>query len=94
MPEARSDTLGCPKTGKSAPNPLDPELLTAKERIEEVASLLARGFLRARLRGEARKEGPVPPAGLDGPLGRKSRKGDVSGSKPPDEAFRERSLWR
>jgi hypothetical protein len=31
-------------------NLLDPELMSAKERIEEVASLLARGFLRARLR--------------------------------------------
>ena len=31
-------------------NPLDPELMTAEERLAEVASLLARGFLRARLR--------------------------------------------
>ena len=31
-------------------NPLDPELMSAKERLAEVSSLLARGFLRARLR--------------------------------------------
>jgi hypothetical protein len=31
-------------------NPLNPELMPAKERLAEVASLLARGFLRARLR--------------------------------------------
>jgi len=50
MPEPRLDTLGCHKAGKSAPNPLDPELMSAKERLTEAASLLARGFLRARLR--------------------------------------------
>jgi hypothetical protein len=34
-------------------NPLDPELMSAKERIEEVACLLARGFLRYWLRKAA-----------------------------------------
>ena len=54
MPEPRLDTLGCPKARKSAPNPLDPELMPAKERIEEVASLLARGRLG---RGYGRRDG-------------------------------------
>jgi hypothetical protein len=31
-------------------NPLDPDLMTAPERLSEVASLLARGILRHRLR--------------------------------------------
>ena len=31
-------------------NPLDPDLMTAPERLSEVASLLARGILRRRLR--------------------------------------------
>jgi len=53
MREPRLDTRGCPKAGKSAPNPLDPELMTAKERLAEVASLLARGFLRYWLRKAA-----------------------------------------
>jgi hypothetical protein len=30
-------------------NPLDPDLMTASERLEEAASLLARGILRRRL---------------------------------------------
>jgi len=54
MAEERLDTLGCLKGANSAPNPLDPDLLTARERVAEVASLLARGFLRSRLRS-ARK---------------------------------------
>jgi len=53
MPEPRLDTLGCQKAGKSAPNPLDPELMPAKERLAEVASLLAKGFLRHWLRKAA-----------------------------------------
>jgi len=31
-------------------NPLDPDLMTAPERLSEVASLLARGIMRHRLR--------------------------------------------
>jgi len=42
-----------PTTGRRFPNPTGPELMTAKERIEEVASLLARGFLRHWLRKAA-----------------------------------------
>ena len=53
MPRPRLDTLGDPKAGKSAPNPLDPEHMTAKERLDEVASLLAWGFLRHWLRKAA-----------------------------------------
>jgi len=43
MPELGLDTLGCPKAGKSAPNPLDPELLSAQEPPAQVASLPAQG---------------------------------------------------
>ena len=43
MPELGLDTLGCPKAGKSAPNPPDPELLSAQERLAGAASLPARG---------------------------------------------------
>jgi hypothetical protein len=59
MPELGLDTLGRSNRGKSAPNPLDPELLTAQERLAEVASLLARGFLRHRLRAAKQREKPL-----------------------------------
>lgn len=45
MPEPRLDTLGSHKAGKSAPNPLDPELMSTDQRLGEVASLFARGRL-------------------------------------------------
>ena len=59
MPETGLDTLGRSNKGKSASNPLDPELLTAQERLQEVASLLALGFLRHRLRAAKRREKPL-----------------------------------
>jgi len=59
MAEAGMDTLRCPKAGNAAPNPLDPQLLTAQERLAEVASLLAWGFLRQWLRTAKRREKPL-----------------------------------
>ena len=39
-------------------NPLEPESITPAQRLEEVAGLLATGFLRLRLRGaDGRKKG-------------------------------------
>ena len=39
-------------------NPLDPEMMSPAERLEEAASLLARGILRRRLRtADGRKKG-------------------------------------
>ena len=39
-------------------NPLEPESMTPAQRLEEVAALLATGFLRLRLRtADARKKG-------------------------------------
>jgi len=43
MPEPRLDTLGCQKAAKSAPNPLDPELMSTDQRPGAVASLLPHG---------------------------------------------------
>jgi hypothetical protein len=43
MPEPRLDTVGGPKTRKPAPNPLDPEIMAATERLREAASLLPKG---------------------------------------------------
>ncbi len=40
----------------------DPELMTPQERQREVAALLARGFLRMRLRHVHSREGRVSPA--------------------------------
>jgi hypothetical protein len=42
-----------PTTGHRSPNPTDPERMSADERLREVASLLAIGFLRYRLRRAA-----------------------------------------
>ena len=59
MPEGRLDTLGRSKAANSAPNALDPSLMSTGERLEEVASLLALGFLRHRLRAAKRREKPL-----------------------------------
>jgi hypothetical protein len=40
-------------------NPLDPDLMTASERLEEAASLLARGVLRRRLRTADGRKKPL-----------------------------------
>jgi hypothetical protein len=37
-------------------NPLDPEVMSPAERLEEAASLLASGLLRHRLRGTKQRE--------------------------------------
>jgi hypothetical protein len=52
----------CPPQARSGKmsNPLDPELMSPAERLEEAASLLARGFLRRRL-----KRADVENKGLD-----------------------------
>jgi len=41
------------------PNPLDPDLMTASERLAEAASLLARGILRRRLRAADGRKKPL-----------------------------------
>lgn len=46
MPELGRDTLERSNRGKAASNPLEPELMAARERLAEVASLMAVGFLR------------------------------------------------
>ena len=51
--DRRQIALVRPTTGHRSPNPTGPELMTAKERLSEVASLLARGFLRYWLRKAA-----------------------------------------
>jgi len=40
-------------------NPLDPDLMTASERLAEAASLLARGILRRRLRAADGRKKPL-----------------------------------
>jgi hypothetical protein len=40
-------------------NPLDPELMSPAERLEEAASLLARGVLRRRLRAADGRKKPL-----------------------------------
>ncbi len=47
-------------------NGVDPELLTATERLEEVAAILAAGFLRLQLKSE-RKTGASENFFLDNP---------------------------
>ena len=41
------------------PNPLDPEVMSPAERLEEAASLLARGILRRRLRTADGRQKPL-----------------------------------
>jgi len=48
MPDRGVGTTGCFPVGKAAPNRVDPERMPADERLQEVASLLAAGFLRYR----------------------------------------------
>ena len=40
-------------------NPLDPEVISPAERLEEAASLLARGVLRRRLRAADGRKKPL-----------------------------------
>jgi hypothetical protein len=40
-------------------NPLDPEMMSPPERLEEAASLLARGILRRRLRAADGRKKPL-----------------------------------
>jgi hypothetical protein len=40
-------------------NPLDPEVMSAAERLEEAAALLARGILRRRLRTADGRKKPL-----------------------------------
>ena len=40
-------------------NPLDPEMMSPAERLEEAASLLARGILRRRLRAADGRKKPL-----------------------------------
>ena len=50
MAESKLDTPGCSKVGKSALNPLDPERMPVRERVAEVAALLARSAGRVTQR--------------------------------------------
>jgi len=54
--EGRQIALVRPTTGHRSRNPTGPEMMTAHERLAEVASLLARGFLRARLRAAEKRQ--------------------------------------
>jgi len=51
-----------PAAGHRLPNPTGPELMSAKERLAEVAALLARGFLRYWLRKAAGGRETCPPS--------------------------------
>lgn len=53
MPERWLDTIRYSRTGRAVSNALAPELMAADERLAEVASLLASGFLRHSLRKAA-----------------------------------------
>jgi len=48
MRERGAGTIGRYQMREAAPSPVDPERMSADERIHEVASLLAAGFLRYR----------------------------------------------
>jgi len=49
MPEIGLGTACTSQRRKAAPNPLNPDLMADRERLAEVASLLAAGFLRCWL---------------------------------------------
>ena len=56
------------------PNALDPNLMTANERLEEIAAILAAGILRLKARESARSAGDPRDLSLDFPA-RPSRHG-------------------
>lgn len=47
------------------PNALDPNLMTANERLEEIAAILAAGILRLKARESARSAGDPRDLSLD-----------------------------
>jgi len=58
MPELGSDAAGSSRMRRVAPNTLDPEMMRAKERLQELARILADGYQRGCLiRGQKRATG-------------------------------------